>query len=251
MGGEKGIPIAVAERRAKVDDFNKTVVYDTIENIVNLYKTVIGEHGGSQEGSTSISDILKIDGNAVDGSPQQSGAFPFTIAGFIPTPISQQIAVTNLSHLAYLPVKSIEAVYHGYKNGYNGKIGEADKFIENLFKERPLTAEELKKYFEDEEKKEAGGKKGVPEGTPEYDQKLGGISDYLSVLQKRQELMQIVMGKHIAKRKTRGLSLEELKYFDESLGGGLDALTYGMRHNKKPVEEIGINYFIAKEIKGG
>ncbi len=155
MGGEKGIPIAVAERRAKVDDFGKIVTLDTIENIVNLYKTIVGEHGGSQEESASISDILKIDGNAVDGSPQQNDAFPFTIAGFIPVPISQQISVTNLSHLAYLPVKSAEAVYHGYKKSYNGKIDEADKFIEKLFEKRPLTAEELKKYFKEEEKKKS------------------------------------------------------------------------------------------------
>ncbi|MFZ3077547.1 MAG: hypothetical protein WA139_03770 [Candidatus Aenigmatarchaeota archaeon] len=149
MGGEKGIPIAVAERRAKVDDFGKTVVYDTIENIVNLYKTIIGEHGGSQEESTSISDILKIDGNALEGSPQTNDAFPFTIAGFIPVPISQQISVTNLSHLAYFPVKSAETLYHGYKKGYRGKIHEADNFIKELFDKRTLTAEEMKKELKE------------------------------------------------------------------------------------------------------
>lgn len=130
------------------------------------------------------------------------------------------------------------------------RAAASKKNKEGIDRANEFLAETYKKIFAPEE--ELGGKKGASEGVvPDYDQKLGGLANYISDMQKRQELMQIVMGKHIAKRKNRGLSLEELKYFDESLGGGLDALTYGVRHSEKPVEEIGINYFIAKKIKGG
>ena len=135
------------------------------------------------------------------------------------------------------------SVILGFIDGLSNK--KAKKEAEDDIKELRGT------YPKPEDIMNALGKEGKEAIVPEYDQKMGGLANYISDLQKRQELMQIVMGKHIAKRKTRGLGLEELKYFDESFGGGLDALTYGMRYNKKPVEEIGINYLITKKIKGG